>query len=81
MAMAWSDHLRRRVLESPARACFAGCGSPPVSLVLLPRSSRLTAPFNRVGERGAWASGFIVARRGRIVLGADAAAACFGWRR
>ena len=56
-----SDHLRRSALWSFARACSIGCGSLPVSL---PRSSRLPAPLNRVGERGAWASGFIAARRG-----------------
>ena len=65
MAMAWSDHLRRRVLESPARACFAGCGSPFVSLVLLPRSSRLTAPLTRVGWGG-------VALRGSLLRSNEA---------
>ena len=37
---------------------------PPVPLVLLPCSSRLPAPLDRVGERGALASRFIAARRG-----------------
>lgn len=64
MAMAAADHLRRRVLGSPARACSGCCGSPPVPLVLLPCSSRLPAPLDRVGERGALASRFIAARRG-----------------
>lgn len=64
MPMAGPDHLRRPALRLSVRACFDCCGPPFVSLVLLPRSSRLFAPLDRVGERGAWASGFIAARRG-----------------
>lgn len=64
MAMAVPDLPAAAYLLLPARACSAGCGSPPVPLVLLLRSSRLTAPLDRVGERGALASRFIAARRG-----------------
>ena len=59
---AVSDHLRRSALRSFARACSGCCGSPLVPLISLPppRSSRLFAPLDRVGERGAWASGVLL---------------------
>ena len=56
MAMAVPSHPWRPAMCLSARACFYVCVSPLVPLISLPLSSRLPAPFARVGERGACAS-------------------------
>ena len=78
---AMSSHLvissSRHLVSSCGAALrfLLACGSSLVPLISPSYSSRLPAPLARVGERGAWASGAIVARRGLPRAGGGVA--CF----